>query len=84
MPDFLKTLSPAICLELNALLEKAIALDDANMGDLQVYDESTEILHLIAQKGFDDDFINYFKEVKAFSSATCGRAIGIGASALVS
>ena len=64
--------------QLNDILTRAVQIDQADFGDIQIYEESTGILHLLVQRGFDQQFEYEFKEVKAFSSTSCGRAIGHG------
>jgi hypothetical protein len=64
--------------EIVELLGRVMASDEADYCTFQIYDEENEILHLIAQVGFDDEFIQYFKEVIPFDGSACGRAIGSG------
>lgn len=64
--------------KLTRYLEKAIAQDRADMGNIQYYDTDTGTLSIVAQKGFNEGFISYFSEVKPFDSSACGRAFGSG------
>lgn len=61
-----------------ALLNKVMEIEGANKCTLQFFDNKKEILYLIAQKGFSQDFEEHFKEVKPFDGSSCGRAIGVG------
>lgn len=65
-------------LRLKKILATAIRLDNADMGNIQIYDEPSESLHMIIQKGFDDTFLKSFHVIKPFSPPSCGRAIGLG------
>lgn len=64
--------------KLNALLLQAIHIENSDKGTLQVFDPGKEVLLIIAQVGFDKKFLEHFKEVKAFDSSACGRAMGTG------
>lgn len=63
---------------LQNLLEEAITVDKADMGNIQVYNKADETLRIVVQKGFGMEFLEHFKVVKAFDSSACGRAAGIG------
>lgn len=65
--------------KLNALLRKAIVIDNADKGNIQLFDQPAGTLSIIAQVGFDSDFLKHFAVVSAFDSSACGRAVGIGA-----
>lgn len=64
--------------KLNEFLDKAIAADGADMGNIQFYDKQTGTLSIVAHKGFTDSFIRHFASVKPFDSSACGRAFGSG------
>jgi GAF domain-containing protein len=66
------------------LLASTIRKDNADKATLQVFDEPTESLHLIASEGFEPEFLDHFLIVKAFSGAACGRAIGVGNPVIIS
>lgn len=66
------------------LLEKAIENDHADMGNIQIFDPETQTLQIIVQKGFTEEFLDHFKEVKPFDTSACGRAIGIGSPVIIS
>ncbi|MES2622042.1 MAG: GAF domain-containing protein [Bacteroidota bacterium] len=63
---------------IHELLIEAIKADGADMGNIQIYLPSSKTLMIVAQDGFKDDFLTFFKRVKAFDSSACGRAIAIG------
>ena len=60
------------------LLQAALKLEHADMGNIQAYRPETDDLEIVAQVGFKKDFLDYFKTVKAFDASSCGRALGIG------
>lgn len=70
--------------KLSIYLEKAITIDVAQKGNIQLYDKWSQTLTLAAQQGFGSGFLNHFKVVKAFDSSACGRAIGIGSAVVIS
>jgi hypothetical protein len=70
--------------EVSYLLSQAIEIDGADMGNIQLFYQREQILTIIAQKGFDRIFLEYFETVKAFDSSACGRAIGIGSTVVIS
>jgi PAS domain S-box-containing protein len=64
--------------ELQPLLEEVlhatIALQDADFGNVQLYNPQTQALEIVAHRGFRPDFLEHFKNVHD-SSAACGRAL---------
>lgn len=59
---------------LNDILETAISLVGAAKGNVQLYDPSDETLKIIAHRGFDQEFLEYFKSVPLGYSC-CGAAM---------
>jgi hypothetical protein len=70
--------SEAMTPQLEEILSRAMELDRADMGNIQVYDHHTESLFMINQQGFDKDFLDAFYIIKPFSPPSCGRSIGLG------
>jgi GAF domain len=62
---------------LGRVLDGAIALTGADFGNLQLMDPTTGALRIVAQSGFDADFLDYFAVVGDTASA-CGRAATSG------
>ena len=64
--------------DLQALLEEVldatIDLQRADFGTLQIYDPGSNSLEIVAQRGFDADFLDHFSRVEDDGSA-CGRAM---------
>ena len=66
------------------LLTEAMKKDHADKCTLQIFDEKNDVLRIIAQSGFSEEFIEHFKMVKPFDGSSCGRAIGIGSPVIIS
>ncbi len=63
---------------LQKTLLKVIELDNADMGNIQVYHEATDKLYMITTQGFSPAFHEAFWEIRPFGAPSCGRAIGLG------
>lgn len=59
---------------LEEVLDATIALQHADFGNIQMYNAETQALEIIAQRGFQKDFLEHFRNVDDDSSA-CGRAM---------
>jgi GAF domain-containing protein len=64
--------------ELHPLLEEVlnatIALQSADFGNVQLYNQRTQTLEIVAQCGFGQEFLDHFSSVNE-SGAACGRAL---------
>jgi PAS domain S-box-containing protein len=64
--------------DLQPLLEEVLAatmsLQNAHLGCIQFYDPTTQSLAIIAQNGFNPDFLAYFRDCHD-ESTICGRAL---------
>lgn len=69
--------------KIETYLFKAIEIDEATKGNIQLYNKIEETLTIISQTGFSKEFLEYFKVVKAFDTSACGRAIGIGSPVVI-
>ncbi len=56
---------------------EAIGVTGADMGNAQLVDPATGALRIVAQQGFDRDFLNFFEIVHDEESA-CGTALAAG------
>jgi PAS domain S-box-containing protein len=54
--------------------DATIALQRADLGNIQMYNAEAQALEIIAQRGFQKDFLEHFRNVDDESSA-CGRAM---------
>jgi PAS domain S-box-containing protein len=59
---------------LQATIDTAIEVTDADMGNLQLYDEATESLRIVAHHGFERPFLDHFAIVRG-GDAACGEAV---------
>lgn len=60
---------------LQEILEAAIALTDADKGNLQLLDPSTGMLKIVVQKHFKSPFLKFFEYVDAGEATACGAAL---------
>jgi len=59
---------------LNRALDGALSLLRADRGNVQILDPADGSLRIVAQQGFDADFLDYFAVVAANDGSACGRA----------
>lgn len=62
---------------LQELLEAVIRNEGASKGNIQLYRPLTNDLVIITHKGFEREFLDYFKSVTAHDTSSCGRALGL-------
>jgi PAS domain S-box-containing protein len=64
--------------ELTELLEEAlratIVLQNADFGNVQLYNPATKTLEIVAHRGFQQNFLDYFSSVSE-TGAACGRGL---------
>ena len=60
---------------LDDVVGSAVELMGAAMGTFQLFDEDLGILRIAAQRGFQKDFLDFFREVSADDKSACGRAL---------
>jgi PAS domain S-box-containing protein len=64
--------------ELTELLEEAlratIVLQNADFGNVQLYNPDTKTLEIVAHRGFQQNFLDYFSSVSE-TGAACGRSL---------
>jgi PAS domain S-box-containing protein len=56
------------------VLDAAIALQNADFGNIQLYNHDAHALEIVAQRGFQQDFVEHFRCVSDNGTA-CGRAM---------
>jgi PAS domain S-box-containing protein len=59
---------------LEEVLDATVALQNADFGNIQLYNPETQALEIVAQRGFHQDFLEYFGNVRD-TGAACGRAM---------
>ena len=78
MPEVLKQ-RLSDCPDLESVLASALSigleLSGTGLGNIQLMDPSARYLTIAAQCGFNDEFLNFFRRVRAFDGSACGRAI---------
>ncbi|WP_346293186.1 GAF domain-containing protein [Sphaerothrix gracilis] len=62
----------------NEIMAAAIALTRADAGTVQILDEATQDLLLLATQGFERNMTDYFYRVNASSNTPCGIALARG------
>jgi len=64
---------------LDDILAGAIELLGADKGNIQVLDNEQCVLKIVASQGFEQAFLNFFREVSTADSSACGRGLRSGA-----
>jgi len=68
---------------LNSGLFLGLELTGADLGNVQLMNWKTGSLTIVAQRGFNDDFLSFFRLVTATCGSACGRAIKEGGSGVI-
>src|SRR5258707_423836 len=63
---------------LNEILGVAPELLGADKGNVQLFDAARKVLVIAAHQGFEQPFLDFFKEVSAEFDTSCGRALRAG------
>jgi PAS domain S-box-containing protein len=63
---------------LDDILAGAIELLGADKGNIQIFDAKQGVLRIVASRGFERDFLNFFGEVSAEDGSACGRSLRSG------
>jgi len=61
----------------------AIAISGADKGSLQLFDETSGTLRIIAQQGFQERFLKFFEDVDDHVAASCGTAMATNEQVIV-
>src|SRR5688572_9378951 len=67
---------------LEEILEATIELLNADFGNLQLFNQQSQALKIVAQRGFQQDFLDHFGNVNE-ESAACGRAMRQGVRVII-
>jgi PAS domain S-box-containing protein len=65
------------------MLTATIELMGADKGTVQLWDAERKILLIAAQRGFEQDFLESFREVSAADNSACGRALRTGKTVVI-
>jgi GAF domain-containing protein len=68
---------------LRDLLGASIAATDADFGDVQLFDSRYGVLRIVANEGFETDFLDYFEIVDCGEHCSCGAAMKQGSRIVV-
>jgi PAS domain S-box-containing protein len=68
---------------LEEVLDAAIALLEADMGNIQLFDPPTRELQIIAHRGFREDFLEHFRSLGTDPSAVSVRAAQSGQAQII-
>ena len=63
---------------LEEILAAALELLGADQGNLQLLDPAGDVLRIVAQRGFERTFLDFFREVRVADESACGRALRFG------
>lgn len=66
-----------------AILDQALALTSAELGNVQVLAPAKQELRIVAQAGFGQTFLDHFAVVSAGDGSACGRAAAHHAQAVI-
>ncbi|MBS1935480.1 MAG: hypothetical protein JST96_15880, partial [Bacteroidetes bacterium] len=59
---------------LEEILATSMQLMEADFGNIQFFFPETNTLHIVAYKGFEKEFLDFFQEVSGEDNTACGRA----------
>jgi PAS domain S-box-containing protein len=63
---------------LDDVLENAIVTSGADFGNIQLYNPQVGALEIVAQRGFRQDFLEYFRQVRVDEGSCCAQAMQSG------
>src|SRR5262245_24447327 len=63
---------------LDEVLEGAIVTSGADYGNVQLYNPQIGALEIVAQRGFRQDFLDYFRTVRVDEGSACAQAMRSG------
>jgi PAS domain S-box-containing protein len=63
---------------LNEVLDASMALQGADFGDVQLYDEKSRTLRILAHRNLDAAYLDHFAVVDGSGMSSCGRALKSG------
>jgi PAS domain S-box-containing protein len=72
------TPTPDLASLLEEVLDATMTLQRADFGDVQLYDEATGTLKIVAHRGVGPEFLEHFAAVDAGDMPACGRALKEG------
>ena len=67
---------------MDEILDVAIEITDADMGNIQLLEPRSGALKIVAQRGFESEFLEFFDSVHE-GVAACGKAMELGERVIV-
>ena len=64
-------------------LDASMALLGADKGHVQILHPHKAVLEIVAQRGFDKDFLDFFREVATTDESACGQALREGKTTII-
>jgi hypothetical protein len=61
--------------QISDLLRSAMNVTCADFGNIQLFDSSQRVLRIVAQDGFEREFLGYFEIVRCNDDCACGAAV---------
>lgn len=77
------THAPDLASVLRDVLDAAMMAQRAEFGNVQLYDEATGKLEIVAHRGVGPEFLTHFEAVDASDTSACGLALKIGKPVIV-
>ena len=68
---------------LEQVLDAILELLGAEKGCVQLFDAERRVLRIAAHRGFDQEFLDFFREVSLQDDSACGRALRTGERVLI-
>jgi DNA-binding response OmpR family regulator len=65
------------------VLDATMELQKAQFGDIQLYDETSGSLRIVAHRGVDQRFLDYFENIDASDTSICALALKAGVRIIV-
>ena len=75
--------SPDLNGGLKEILDAAIEMLHADRGIVQIFDPEAKVLRIVAQQGFQKDFLDFFSEVSSEGDTACGQALRSGSGVII-
>ncbi len=63
---------------LKEMLDASIALLEADMGNIQLLNPQKKVLEIVVHRGFEKEFLDFFRQVDAADDCACGRTLREG------
>ncbi|HVJ60860.1 MAG TPA: GAF domain-containing protein [Burkholderiaceae bacterium] len=74
---------PDLSTALQEVLDATIELNGADKGNVQLVNEDSGALEIVAHRGFGREFLDFFKEVRVDADCACGQAMRSGRSVVI-